>query len=176
MLTNITIKLLVSGPPAIKLLNTSDFYQIGKHYQLDCLAIGYPKADIWWRWHSCSTPENCSPSDSSQWTDIETDVNSSLLLLSNSELIIRPNISLLYLNQVSLQVVANQSGAYRCYANNTNSIPIYTQTSFIVTGIVVYVKFIIFYNGYGFDLVFVLFIQIFYSVNIYSTHKSYCVI
>jgi len=129
------MNLLVSGPPAIKLLNISDFYEIGKRYQLDCLAIGYPKADVWWRWFPCHAPDNCSLTDNSEWIDVETDLNSSLLLLSNNEQIIRPNISLLYLNKVSLEVVANQSGAYRCYAINENNITIYSQTSFVVTGI-----------------------------------------
>jgi hypothetical protein len=129
------MNLLVSGPPAIELKNMSEFYEIGKHYQLDCLAIGYPKADVWWRWYSCHTPDNCSPTDNSEWIDVETDLNSSLLLLSNNEQVIRPNISFLYLNKVSLEVVANQSGAYRCYAINENNVTIYSQTSFIVTGI-----------------------------------------
>ncbi len=136
MLTNITMSLLVSGPPAIKLINTSDFYEIGKQYRLECLAIGYPKASVWWSWYPCPTPENCSPTDrNSDWINIETDNNSSLLLLSNNEQIFRPNISLLYLNQVILQVMANQSGGYRCSAFNTNSTTIRSQTSFIVTGI-----------------------------------------
>jgi hypothetical protein len=133
------MSLLVSGPPAIKLINTSDFYEIGKQYRLECVAIGYPKANVWWSWYSCPTPENCSPTHkNSDWIDIETDSNSSLLLLSNNEQIFRPNISLLYLNEVILQVMANQSGAYRCSAFNTNSTTIHSQTSFIVTGFLFY--------------------------------------
>jgi hypothetical protein len=129
--------LLVSGPPAVKLINTLDFYEVGKQYHLECLAIGYPKANVWWSWYSCPTHKNCSPTDrNSDWIDIETD--SSLLLLSNNEQIFRPNISLLYLNEVILQVMANQSGAYRCSAFNSDSTTIHSQTSFIVTGILFY--------------------------------------
>ncbi len=133
------MNLLVSGPPAIKLINTSDFYEVGKQYRLGCVAIGYPKANVWWSWYSCPTRESCSPTHrNSDWIDIETDSNSSLLLLSNNEQIFRPNISLLYLNEVILQVMANQSGAYRCSAFNTNSTTIHSQTSFIVTGFLFY--------------------------------------
>jgi hypothetical protein len=47
--------------PAIKLINTSDFYEIEKQYRLECVAIGYPKANVWWSWYSRPTPEKCSP-------------------------------------------------------------------------------------------------------------------
>jgi hypothetical protein len=134
------MNLLVSDPPTIKLINTSDFYEVGKQYRLKCFAIGYPKAElVRWSWYSCPTRESCSSTHrNSNWTDIETDSNSSLLLLSNNEQIFRPNISLLYLNEVILQVMANQSGAYRCSAFNTNSTAIHSQTSFIVTGFLFY--------------------------------------
>ncbi len=89
------MNLLASDRPAIKPKNMSDFYQIGKQYRLECVAIGYPKANVWWSWYSCPTPENCSPTHrNSDWIDIKTDSNSSLLLLSNNEriLILRPNV------------------------------------------------------------------------------------
>ncbi len=47
--------------PAIKLINTSDFYEVGKQYRLECVAIGYPKANVWLSRYSCPTPESCSP-------------------------------------------------------------------------------------------------------------------
>ncbi|CAG2182717.1 unnamed protein product, partial [Oppiella nova] len=47
MSTNITMQLLVSGSPAIKMMNTVEFYEINKVYELECIAIGYPKSEIW---------------------------------------------------------------------------------------------------------------------------------
>jgi len=175
MSTNITMNLTVRPLRNIKLSNTSDFYEIGKRYQLDCIAKGYPNSCgcVRWRWYSCPSPQNCSPTDNSEWIDInETNINSSLLLLSNRELIIRPGISTSYQNLVSLQVVANQSGVYRCYAINENNISIYNQTAFIVTGTVCFVVYVkhFFCN---FNLVFSYLSNFFYFVDINLVHKTY---
>ncbi|XP_054166017.1 vascular endothelial growth factor receptor 1-like [Oppia nitens] len=132
MTTNITMTLLVSGSPAIKMLNSLEFYEINKAYELECLAIGYPKALVWWKWFTCLSPDNCSPSDDEhQWIAVNNFTNNSLLM--NSELLIAPNISSLYLSPLSLQVIANQTGGYRCYASNDNITIIQNQISFIVT-------------------------------------------
>ncbi len=89
----------ISERSSIKLKNISDLEEIGKQYRLECVAIGYPKANVWWSRYSCPTPENCSPTHrNSDWIDIETDSNSSLLLLSNNEQILRPNLVLTQLN------------------------------------------------------------------------------
>lgn len=139
MQTNISINLLVRGSPTVKLLNTSEYYQVGKHYQLECVAIGFPQAIVWWRWFPCSVPEKCSPPELHGWIDVDPESNVSLNIMSNSEqLVPYPNNTLLYLNQLGLQVVANQSGSYRCYAQNMNGTTSYKQTPFIVTGIFIH--------------------------------------
>ena len=133
MVTNITMHLYVAGTPTIKMVNTALFYEVATIYELECRAIGYPKSTVWWKWFACPSHDDCRPSDhESDWIDVDNENNTSLLL--NSELVFNPNLTQPYLSQVSLQVKANQSGAYACFATNDNINIVRKQISFIVTG------------------------------------------
>lgn len=125
--------LYVAGAPAIKLVNIAQFYVVAKEYDLECVAYGYPKATVRWKWFACASEDECQLSDKeSDWIDVDNDNNSSLLL--NSEYVFRPDLTQAYQSQASLQVKANQSGAYICSATNDNITFVRKHLSFIVTG------------------------------------------
>ena len=133
MTANISMQLLVRGSPTIRMNNVVDFYEIGRRYQLECVATGYPKSQVWWKWFPCQSPDDCSPTDDeSDWIEVNNNYSS---LLTNSETVFRSDGSEEYLSQMTLSVIANQTGAYSCYATNDNKTITRKQISFIVTGL-----------------------------------------
>ncbi|RWS12832.1 Vascular endothelial growth factor receptor 3-like protein, partial [Dinothrombium tinctorium] len=115
MSTNISVKLLVQGPPLVKIQNTTQFHIMNKEYLLNCSVIAYPMPSVRWKWLLCDRgPNECVSSSQKEWVDLgdsSTTNNESIVLKKNEQM--SQSTSL-------LNTTALQSGIYRCFAQNMN--------------------------------------------------------
>ena len=129
MMTQITVMLYVRGQAIAKVMNSQDYYLLGQTYNIQCLSIGYPKGKVWWKWIPCFSLDNCS----NDWIDLNADK----IEMLNSDKLIHINESEPYLSRLDLNLKANQSGVYRCFAQNMNLQANYKQIPFIVSGMMI---------------------------------------
>ncbi|XP_023218467.1 vascular endothelial growth factor receptor 1-like, partial [Centruroides sculpturatus] len=104
--TSVTLHIL--GKPEITITGNEKMYLLNRTYEIHCNTKGYPLPNVWWRWKKSDDPKNFSEvNDKAGWIDVELGKN--LPNIINTTMLKNGNI---------LIVVGNQSGYYRCKANN----------------------------------------------------------
>ena len=121
MTSNMSITLLVEGPPDVEILDSQSYYSIGKSYVLTCAAIATPLPEIKWSFLKCQT--DCS---SAEWTDISSGYNNETLINDESKELSN------YVVSSSLRLRATKSGFYRCFGQNINGTN-FQEVRFVVT-------------------------------------------
>ncbi|RWS16679.1 Vascular endothelial growth factor receptor 3-like protein [Dinothrombium tinctorium] len=117
LVTSISIKLIVRGPPMVKIENFTQYYLVNKEYSLPCIAIAYPTASVWWEWLSCENgPSECISNSKSEWSNpFDNKTANNELIASDLD-----NYGNRTIFQSVLNFTAHETGVYRCKAQNLN--------------------------------------------------------